>query len=151
MQDDTWINGLHGASVFDKARCILPCRERTGFFPFAVEFVADLPLLDVVFFDFVGVAHPGGCFLRGSSACVDANDGLSFLTIDKFRELVDVGHEFFEMPLDVCPVGARLVAVASGHRKKLVVVPGEQIVRAAIKLHFSDLHAFRRQVGRLEL
>ena len=150
VQNDARINSLHGAGVFDKACGILPCRERTGFFPFAIEFVADLPLLDVVLFDFVCVAHPGRGFLRGSSACVDANDGLSFLTIDKFWELVDVGHEFFEMPFDVGPVGARLVAVARGHREELVIVPGEQIVRTAIELHFSNLHAFRRQVGRLE-
>ena len=146
VQDDARVNGLHGACVFDKACCVLPCRKRTGFFPFAIQLVTDLPLLDVVLFDFVGVLDPSGGFFGGACARVYADNGV----LSSFREFFDVGHEFFEMPLDACPVGARLVAIARGHREELVIVSGEQIVRAAKEFHFADLNAFGRKVGCLE-
>ena len=121
VQNDARINGLHRSGILDKTSGILPCRKRTGFFPFAVKFVANLPLLDVVLFDFVGVVDPGGGFLGGACTCVDADNGV----LSSFREFFDVGHEFFEMPLDACPVGARLVAIARGHCEELVIVSGE--------------------------
>ena len=108
VQNDARINSLHCAGVLDETCGILPCRKRTGFFPFTVKLVADLPLLDVVFFDFIGIVDPSGGFLGRACTCVYANDGVLSL----FRELFDVGHELFEMPLDVRPVGARFVAVA---------------------------------------
>ena len=121
VQNDARVNRFHRTGVFDKACGILPCRKRTGFFPFTVKFVADLPLLDVVFFDFIGIVDPSGGFLGRACTCVYANDGVLSL----FRELFDISHELFEMPLDACPVGAWLVAIAGGHREEFVIVPGE--------------------------
>ena len=144
VQNDGRIHRLHGACVFQEAGGVMPCRNRAGFFPFAIEFVTDFPLFDIVTLDLVGVAHPGGSFLCSTRACIHANHGLCI------RERLDVLHEFFEVPLDVGPVGASLVAIASRHSVELVVVTAEQVGFATEKFHFANLHALGRQIGSLE-
>ena len=144
MQDNRRIHGLHRAGVFQVTCRIMPCRNRAGFFPLAVKFVTDLPLPDVVAFYFVCISHPGGSFLRSSRARVHANHGL------RVRERLDILHELLEIPLDVGPVRAGLVAIARRHRVELVVVALEQVTLAAIELHLANLHALARQVGSLE-
>ena len=144
MQDDRGVHRLHRARIFQEAGSIVPRRNRAGFLPFAVELVADFPLLDVVALHLVRVAHPGGRLLRSARSRIHADNRL------RIRERLDVLHEFFEVPLDIGPVRASLVAVARRHRVELVVVALEQIGLTAIELHFANLHALARQVARLE-
>ena len=144
VQNDGRIHRLHGACVFQEAGSVMPCRNRTGFFPFAIEFVTNFPLLDIVALDLVGVAHPSSRLLCSTRACIHANHGLCI------RERLDVLHEFFEVPLDVSPVGASLVAVTGRHGVELVVITAEQVGFATEEFHFANLHALRRQIRSLE-